>query len=418
MLVVVESLQQRLLMADTQGPGLSFIQGAGESGETFEFGIAYSDFNVPSGIDLTTIGLDDLVVTGPGFNDSNNRPTSFTTESITRDDELTVEVKYKFTRPGGFGTNVFDVFFVLGSVKDVAGNAVQISGVEETAGPRRIAFFETGTPRLAVTPTLDSNSLRQSLFGSNPGFNVTAFTVNGLQGINGQLSAGTFQSRGGIYGLPTGSGIVLSSGNVADTSSGPDDSIDETIFQGSTPQQEAILDTIVASDYTDVTQIDATFDAPAGGASVFFNVVWGTEEEPGTPQFFDGFGLFVNGVNIASDGRLAAQCRQSKSVGRRRHDARHRRRARRQPAADVRSHRPAADRQHADPHRRRRRRRKRPDGGIDGVHLGVVGTDRADAGYARRQHPDQHRRACDCAAGRQNPRRRIERGRSTRAAAV
>ena len=58
---------------------------------------------MPSGIDLSTIGLDDLLVTGPGFNDSNNRPTSFTTESITRDDELTVEVKYKFTRPGGLG---------------------------------------------------------------------------------------------------------------------------------------------------------------------------------------------------------------------------------------------------------------------------------------------------------------------------
>jgi uncharacterized delta-60 repeat protein len=299
---IVESLQSRLLMADTQSPGLNFIQGAGESGDTFEFGVAYSDFTMPSGIDLATIGVDDLFVTGPGFDDTNNRPTSFTTESIARNDELTVEVKYKFTRPGGFGTNVYDVFFNLGSVKDVAGNPVDIGGVVDTVGSIRIAFFDTGTPRLAVTPTLDSTSLRESLFGSNPGFNVTSFTVNGLQ-QSGLLSAGTFQSRGGIYGLPTGSGIALSTGSIADASSGPNDTLDETIFSGATtPQQDALLDLIVPSDYTDVTQIDVTFDAPANGASVFFNVAWGTEEEPGTTQFFDTFGLFVNGVNIAKTG--------------------------------------------------------------------------------------------------------------------
>jgi hypothetical protein len=54
----------------------------------------------------------------------------------------------------------------------------------------------------------------------------------------------------------------------------------------------------------DVTQIDITFDMLPGFDTVYFDLVFGSDEWPeyaGT-NFIDAFGLYVNGTNVATAG--------------------------------------------------------------------------------------------------------------------
>jgi len=100
-------------------------------------------------------------------------------------------------------------------------------------------------------------------------------------------------------------GIVLSSGNVNDYNDGPNTVSSKTTSYSTpaTAAQEALLDPITGGSYYhyDVTQLDVTFDMQPGFDTVFFNVVFGSEEFPEYvgSSFIDGFGLYVNGVNIA-----------------------------------------------------------------------------------------------------------------------
>lgn len=115
---------------------------------------------------------------------------------------------------------------------------------------------------------------------------------------------GTFTNDSGTYGLPA-AGIVLSTGNVADYGDGPNNESGRTTDFGTpaTEAQEALLDPITGGgfNHNDVAQLTITFDAGADVTGVTFFGVFGSEEFPEFvgSSFIDGFGLFVNGENVA-----------------------------------------------------------------------------------------------------------------------
>lgn len=113
-------------------------------------------------------------------------------------------------------------------------------------------------------------------------------------------SSGTYTNATNTYQI--GSGIVLSTGNVQDYGDGPNTSTSQTTnyATAATAAQTTLLNQISgASSYFDVTQLDVNFTTSTG--SVFFNVVFGSEEFPEfkNSTFIDAFGLFLDGTNIA-----------------------------------------------------------------------------------------------------------------------
>ncbi|SFF99834.1 PEP-CTERM protein-sorting domain-containing protein [Duganella sp. CF458] len=133
---------------------------------------------------------------------------------------------------------------------------------------------------------------------------ASGITVNGATLSGHATSSGTFSNASGTYGI--GSGIMLSTGDVRDYGDGPDNSEGKTTQYGilGTPAQHAILSRIGGNDnYFDVTQLDIQFTTSTG--SVFFQAVFGSEEYPDfVGKFVDGFGLLIDGVNIAFVGGL------------------------------------------------------------------------------------------------------------------
>jgi hypothetical protein len=147
------------------------------------------------------------------------------------------------------------------------------------------------------------------------GILVTGVSLAGHAQDLGELetSSGTFSNASGTYGI--GSGVVLSTGaverygdggNAEDGASGL--YFDPVTFQfaAATPAQEALLDpiTTVGGDtfqHFDVTELVISFDMQPGQQQVRFNVVFGSEEYPEfvNDGYFDGFGMFLNGTNVA-----------------------------------------------------------------------------------------------------------------------
>ena len=156
-----------------------------------------------------------------------------------------------------------------------------------------------------ATGTTDANLLVNTLIG-NGGSGIVPSSVSAtLSGHSSgdATSSGTYVNPSGTYGMVDG--IVLSSGNVNDYNDGPNTVSSKTTIYGvpATAAQELLLDPITGGSWYhyDVTQLDVTFDMQPGYDTVYFNVVFGSEEFPeyvGTP-FIDGFGLYVNGENIA-----------------------------------------------------------------------------------------------------------------------
>ena len=157
---------------------------------------------------------------------------------------------------------------------------------------------------ITVTGTLDGPTLEAALVNAGSGLSVNSFTVSGhtLVGAPGH-SAGTYTNGSGTYGV--GPGMVISSGVVQDYNDGPNLETGRTtgFFVPATAAQEALLDPITGGglDHFDVTQIDINFDMDPGFDTVFFNVVFGSDEfdEFVGSTFIDAFGMYVNGVNVA-----------------------------------------------------------------------------------------------------------------------
>lgn len=170
-----------------------------------------------------------------------------------------------------------------------------------------MAFAASAANALVITPTNDAFALANTLFLNTDliGNNVS------LSGAFGQ--AGTYTNAAGTYGLPN-VGIVLSSGNVADYGAGPNTDSGFTSSFGTfddegnlltgfaTPEQDALLSPITGqSSHFDVVQLDIEFFAATAASTVSFFAAFGSEEFPEFvgSSFIDGFGLFVNGVNVA-----------------------------------------------------------------------------------------------------------------------
>ncbi len=128
---------------------------------------------------------------------------------------------------------------------------------------------------------------------------------NGLNG--GAASAGLFSTSGtNNYGLQ-GSGIVISNGDAATdgTSGGVIPSFSVAYGVPATASQTSLLNQVASAPggWNDVTEFDITFVAGANTNHVFFNTVFASAEYPEfVNDFIDGFGLFLNGANIAFAG--------------------------------------------------------------------------------------------------------------------
>lgn len=133
---------------------------------------------------------------------------------------------------------------------------------------------------IVVTPDANVSNLVSALV-SGAGISVISATLwYQDDGTGTVLSTGTFTNLSGTYGIPAG--IVLSTGNVAHYSDGPNTSDNNGTAYGvpATPAQEALLDPITGGtfDHWDVTQLDLTFTTSTG--SVYFWAVFGSEEHP------------------------------------------------------------------------------------------------------------------------------------------
>lgn len=200
---------------------------------------------------------------------------------------------------------------------------------------------------ITISASTNANALASALLaGANTGIQVTSATLAGHElaiefngfSIGTLTSSGTYTNASGTYGI--GSGVVLGTGGVqglefqgqtqtlipgygdgANTatsnswaygmsfSTTPPDSGTPGI--PATAAQEALLDPITGDpltntfyDHFDVTELVINFDMLPGFDSVSFNVVFGSEEYPEfvDSSYIDGFGMFLNGTNIAAVG--------------------------------------------------------------------------------------------------------------------
>ncbi len=202
----------------------------------------------------------------------------------------------------------------------------------------------TGASAISITASQDANGLVGALLagastgivvtGSSLAGHTTAVTLSG-QPIGAFTSSGTYTNASNTYGI--GGGVVLSTGGVTGVSfmgtglpgyeDGPNSSDGNGIpfgpdFEITNPPtsadgapasaaQELLLDPITGDpvnqifyDHFDVTELIINFDMQPGFDRVGFKIVFGSEEFPEYvgDAFIDGFGMFLNGVNIAQVG--------------------------------------------------------------------------------------------------------------------
>ncbi len=211
-------------------------------------------------------------------------------------------------------------------------------------------------PAITITATQDASTLVTSLLaGVNTGIVVTSATLSGHSepfSFGGDTlgtftSSGTYTNASNTYGV--GPGVVLSTGGVLgieidgstlfpgyedgpntvesngyaygtgfDPGEIPDPNDPPPLGTPATAAQEQLLDPITGNtatqtfyDHYDVTELVINFDMQPGFDQVAFKIVFGSEEFPEfvDSEFIDGFGMFLNGVNIASVGGLPVNIR-------------------------------------------------------------------------------------------------------------
>lgn len=155
---------------------------------------------------------------------------------------------------------------------------------------------------ISITAESNANALAAAITAGNTGISVVSSSFSGSTN-----SAGIYTNAAGTYGI--GSGIVLSSGDVNDYNTGPSTSSGtSTDFNTTATLAQAALLTQITPGFTsyDVAQLEIKFTMQANYDTVYFNVVWGSEEynEYVGTSFKDAFGLFIDGVNIAQVGGI------------------------------------------------------------------------------------------------------------------
>jgi hypothetical protein len=164
-----------------------------------------------------------------------------------------------------------------------------------------VCLFASTAHALVITPGSNDAALIAALANPAAGLTINSLTISG-NGAGGTASWGTYTNASGTYGI--GPGIVISSGAVAGYGDGANtnEATSTAYNAAATAQQSAILAGISgAADYFDVTQIDISYTLDAAHDTVFFTVVFGSEEfaEFVGTTFIDGFGLLVDGANVA-----------------------------------------------------------------------------------------------------------------------
>lgn len=154
---------------------------------------------------------------------------------------------------------------------------------------------------IVVVPNTSAQDLAAALTRHAPGISVTGTALE-YRSIGTAVSTGIFTNDSGTYGI--GNGIILSTGDVSHYGDGPNTTSDRTTSYGTvaSPERKELLDPITGPySHFDVSQLDLTFDLLPGYDSVRFNLVFGSEEysEFAHSVFLDGFGIYLNGVNIA-----------------------------------------------------------------------------------------------------------------------
>lgn len=124
------------------------------------------------------------------------------------------------------------------------------------------------------------------------------------------VSSGIFTNPSGTYGI--GDGILLSTGDVAAYGDGPNLSGTTTgrFYAEALAYQSALAASVTGQpdlSYYDVTELDIGFSVPSGLDWLELDLVFGSEEWPEFvgSRFIDGFGLFLDGSNIAYADGLA-----------------------------------------------------------------------------------------------------------------
>ncbi len=160
---------------------------------------------------------------------------------------------------------------------------------------RRLGTEVLEDRRLLALSTIDLNSgltptdLVESLIGG--GLTVSNVSYTGDNTAGGQFLGGVSE------GLEIESGVLLSSGNVADAA-GPNDSEGTTTIFSLSGDPD--LDGLIPGFSTNDAAV-LEFDFVAVGGTLSFNYVFGSEEynEFVNSSFNDVFGFFLDGVNIA-----------------------------------------------------------------------------------------------------------------------
>ena len=164
-----------------------------------------------------------------------------------------------------------------------------------------------GRAGITVTNSVDGNALVNTLLGSGTGgITVTNISLSAQNNGSGLEGSGIYTATApNNYLIPTGQGIVLTSGNAASMGSA---SAVVPYFTSAaygttaTADQTALLNQVASapSGWHDVTELTVTFTAGPTTSHVFFNGTFASAEYPAfVGSFIDGFGLFLNGKNIA-----------------------------------------------------------------------------------------------------------------------
>ena len=183
-----------------------------------------------------------------------------------------------------------------------------------------VAAASQGANAFLVSPTDDSALLADSLLIPGSGITITSSSLNfgtpfGDGGFEGEVlsegpggsdffsgQAGTYTNEAGTYGLP-GPGIILSSGFVENYQSGPNTQSGFTGDMGTqaTPEQNELLTEVTGlTQHFDPVQLSISFDVDDSTDTVSFFAAFGSEEWPEfVGSYTDGFGLFLNGDNVA-----------------------------------------------------------------------------------------------------------------------
>ena len=178
-----------------------------------------------------------------------------------------------------------------------------------------LAFAAAAQAQIAVVNNNNPATIASVIAGGPSGITINSLNLAG-QSFGTSRSTGIFNVVGpNGYGLG-GTGIVMSTGNAATYASGPNTSTSRTLNYltggtgsasapgvAATSAQNTLLSSITGRpDHFDVTQIDINFTPDVGITTVGFDLVFGSEEwaEFVGSNFNDGFGIFLNGVNIAN----------------------------------------------------------------------------------------------------------------------